>query len=56
MYRLETERQGHYFESESPRRSDSIALLDRSQAPWPLDHDAGRTTGEKAPETYPLGV
>lgn len=55
IYRPETERQSHYFESDLPRQFDHLLHFDDTRALKPLDLSAGWHNGD-LPETYPSGV
>ena len=55
IYRPETERHSHYFQTRLPRQFDAIVHLDATQALVPLDRRATVHTNEP-PETYPSGV
>jgi erythromycin esterase-like protein len=55
VYRPETERWSHYFETRITDQFDSIIHLDRTRALQPLERDSRWDAGE-LPETYPSGV
>ena len=55
IYRPETERHSHYFETRLPRQFDAMIHLDATLALEPLDRVASAVTAD-APETYPSGV
>ncbi len=55
IYRPETERQSHYFETRLPDQFDALIHIDETTALEPLDKGKVWTTGEP-PETYPSGV
>lgn len=55
IYRPETERHSHYFETRLPDQFDALIHLDETAALEPLDQ--GQVwSAEEAPETYPSGV
>jgi len=55
IYRPETERQSHYFQTRLPRQFDAMIHLDATLALEPLER--GTTdAGADAPETDPIGV
>ncbi|AEG93139.1 erythromycin esterase family protein [Ramlibacter tataouinensis] len=62
IYRPETERWSHYFETQLPAQFDALVHIDETRAVEPLEPDAGWSPGgqsEKAgepAETYPSGV
>ncbi len=51
IYRPETERQSHYFDSRLPDQFDAIIHLDRTRALIPLEKTVPWERGE-VPETY----
>ena len=55
IYRPETERQSHYFQSRIGEQFDAIVHFDRTRAVEPLERSGSWETGE-APETYPFAV
>jgi erythromycin esterase-like protein len=55
VYRPETERQSHYFESRLPEQFDIVIHIDHTGAVEPLERTATWDTGEP-PETYPTGL
>lgn len=55
IYRPDTERESHYFDSRLPDQFDAIIHLDRTRALIPLEKTAPWEAGE-APETYPSGI
>jgi len=55
IYRPETERWSHYFETCLPEQFDAIIHLDETRALEPLERTAGWEEGE-LPETYPEGL
>ena len=55
IYRPETERQSHYFETRLAQQFDAIVHLDTTSALEPLDRDSGWVEGE-LPDTYPEGL
>ena len=55
IYRPDTERWSHYFESELSRQFDVVIHLDETRAVTPLDATAP-WSHEDVPETYPYGV
>jgi erythromycin esterase-like protein len=55
VYKPETERQSHYFESRLPEQFDAVIHIDRTRAVEPLERTAEWERGE-APETYPSGL
>jgi erythromycin esterase-like protein len=55
IYRPQTERMSHYFESRLSRQYDAIFHLDHTRALEPLERTSEWEQGE-APETYPSGV
>ena len=55
IYRPETERQSHYFETHLPEQFDALIHVDETSALEPLDKGRIWTT-EEPPETYPSGV
>jgi erythromycin esterase-like protein len=55
IYRPDTERMSHYFESRLSRQYDAVFHLDRTRALEPLERTSTWERGE-APETFPSGV
>jgi erythromycin esterase-like protein len=55
VYRPETERHSHYFESRIGAQFDAILHFDRTQAVEPLEPSTTWQAGD-APETYPFAV
>ena len=55
VYRPETERQSHYFQSQLPDQFDAVIHIDRTRAVEPLERTASWDKGE-VPETYPTGL
>jgi erythromycin esterase-like protein len=55
IYRPETERQSHYFETQLARQFDALIHIDETHALEPLDPGAVWPGGE-APETYPSSL
>ncbi|PYK80560.1 MAG: erythromycin esterase [Verrucomicrobia bacterium] len=55
IYRPETERFSHYFESRLPEQFDAIIHFDQTRALEPLERASEWERGE-LPETYPSGV
>ncbi len=55
IYRPETERQSHYFQSVMPVQFDAVIHIDRTRAVEPLERTALWERGE-VPETYPSGL
>jgi len=55
IYRPETERFSHYFESRLPEQFDAIIHFDQTRALEPLERASEWERGE-LPETYPRGV
>jgi len=55
IYRPETERHSHYFETRLPDQFDALIHIDETGALEPLDHGRVWAT-EEPPETYPSGV
>jgi erythromycin esterase-like protein len=54
VYRPETERYSHYFESRLPEQFDVVIHIDHTRAVEPLERTAAWVAGD-APETYPSG-
>jgi len=54
IYRPETERQSHYFETTLAEQFDAVIHIDETNALRPLD--ASEQHSGEAPETYPSGV
>ncbi|MBB6097381.1 erythromycin esterase-like protein [Deinobacterium chartae] len=55
VYRPETERYSHYFETTLPQQFDLMLHFDRTSAVVPLDRDPGYSEAE-LPDTYPSGI
>ena len=55
VYRPETERWSHYFQTRLPNQFDALLHLDRTRALEPLEPGEAWERGE-APETYPSAV
>lgn len=55
IYRPETERQSHYFQSSLADQFDIVVHIDRTRAVEPLERTASWERGE-VPETYPSGL
>ena len=55
VYRPETERWSHYFETVLSRQFDFILHFDETEALVPLERTASWETGEPE-ETYPTGL
>ena len=55
VYRPETERVSHYFETDLPRQFDALVHIDRTSAVVPLERSIGWDRGE-LPDTYPYAV
>jgi erythromycin esterase-like protein len=55
IYRPQTERHSHYFETRLPAQFDALIHLDATRALAPLDRDSGWDEGE-LPDTYPEGL
>ncbi|MDP9231651.1 MAG: erythromycin esterase family protein [Actinomycetota bacterium] len=55
VYRPETERVSHYFETDLPRQFDALVHIDRTSAVVPLERSTGWDRGE-LPDTYPYAV
>ncbi|TFZ07451.1 erythromycin esterase family protein [Ramlibacter henchirensis] len=55
IYRPETERQSHYFDTRLADQFDAMIHIDETHALEPLDPE-GAWTGIEAPETFPSGV
>jgi erythromycin esterase-like protein len=55
IYRPETERQSHWFETRLSRQFDAVYHLDETRAVEPLERTARWEAGEP-PETYPTGM
>jgi erythromycin esterase-like protein len=58
IYRPQSERVSHYFQTHLPQQFDGVLHFDETRAVTPLDNDAGWKTGdtEDAPETFPSGL
>jgi erythromycin esterase-like protein len=54
IYRPETERQSHYFESRLAEQFDAMIHIDETRAIKPLETYSERP--EEAPETFPTGI
>jgi erythromycin esterase-like protein len=55
IYRLETERQSHYFRARLADQFGAVIHIDDTGAVEPLERTSVWETGEM-PETYPFGV
>jgi erythromycin esterase-like protein len=55
IYRPESERQSHYFQTRLPQQFDALLHFEHSHALEPLDSGPAWVSGEW-PETYPSGV
>jgi erythromycin esterase-like protein len=55
VYRPQTERSSHWFESRLPRQFDAVLHFDETRAVEPLERTAEWERGE-APETFPTGL
>ena len=55
IYRPETERQSHYFQTRLPDQFDALIHIEETSALEPLDRGERWHSGE-APETYPSGI
>ncbi|HWI84346.1 erythromycin esterase family protein [Ramlibacter sp.] len=55
IYRPETERHSHYFETQLPDQFDALIHIDETRALEPLERGRVWST-EEPPETYPSGV
>jgi hypothetical protein len=55
IYRPETERASHYFETRLAAQFDWLIHIDRTRAVEPLERTAGWELGEP-PETYPTAL
>ena len=55
IYRPETERISHYFETRLPEQFDAVLHFDQTRAIAPLELTPQWETGE-APETFPSGI
>jgi erythromycin esterase-like protein len=55
IYRPETERLSHYFQSCLPQQFDAIIHLDETNALQPLDNTGGEWERGELPETFPEG-
>jgi erythromycin esterase-like protein len=56
IYRPETERVSHYFETRLPEQFDAVIHIDRTRALIPLETSVTWQRGEEVPETYPSAV
>lgn len=56
IYRPDTERVSHYFQTRLAQQYDGIFHLDQTRALEPLEPTEHRERGEDAPDTYPTGV
>jgi erythromycin esterase-like protein len=56
IYRPDTERISHYFQSDITRQFDAVIHLDRTAAVKPLEYSVHWVPEEEVPETYPFGV
>ena len=55
IYRPETERQSHYFQSRLPKQFDIVIHIDHTRAVEPLERTTVWEKGD-VPETYPTGL
>ena len=55
VYRPETERQSHYFQSQLPDQFDVVIHIDHTRAVEPLERTVAWEKGD-VPETYPTGL
>jgi erythromycin esterase-like protein len=55
IYKPETERQSHYFQSQLPEQFDAVIHIDHTRAVEPLERTSLWERGE-APQTYPTGL
>jgi len=55
IYRPQTERYSHYFETRLPAQFDWMLHLDETRALEPLDPGAW-APGDEPPETWPSGL
>ena len=55
IYRPDTERRSHYFQSRAAEQFDALIHIDDTRAVEPLERTAGWEQGE-LPETYPFAV
>jgi erythromycin esterase-like protein len=55
VYRPETERQSHYFQSRLPKQFDIVIHIDHTRAVEPLERTTAWEKGD-VPETYPTGL
>src|SRR5207249_6555696 len=55
LYRPETERASHYYESQLSQQFDAVIHVDRTRAVEPLERVA-KEPSEEPPETYPFTV
>jgi erythromycin esterase-like protein len=55
IYRPDTERQSHYFQTRVADQFDAVIHIDETRAVEPLERTAGWEQGE-VPETYPFAV
>jgi erythromycin esterase-like protein len=55
VYRPETERQSHYFQSRLPKQFDIVIHIDHTRAVEPLERSMAWEKGD-VPETYPTGL
>ncbi len=56
IYRPDTERASHYFQTRLSLQYDGVIHLDQTRALEPLEPTEHWERGEDAPETYPTGV
>lgn len=56
IYRPETERWSHYFNTHLPRQFDGVLHFDRTSAVEPLEPTPQWQRGEDVPETFPSGL
>jgi erythromycin esterase-like protein len=55
IYRPQTERQSHYFQSSLSRQFDAVIHIDETRAVEPLERSVEWEAGEVM-ETYPSGI
>jgi erythromycin esterase-like protein len=56
IYRPESERVSHYFETHLPEQFDAVIHIDRTRALIPLETSVSWHAGEEIPETFPSAV
>lgn len=56
IYRPETERVSHYFDTRLPQQFDAVIHIDRTLAVIPLETTVPWQQGEEVPETFPSAV